>query len=119
MMSFPILGMLAVCGGEEVRFECGTCLISPVAREYSSRRNQENLEVQPQRPILGVVQIQADHIVEAGPAAAADLPQAGDARLHLQNPAPVPQVVSLKLVGDGRTRSDQRHFTLENVDELG
>ena len=57
-------------------------------------------------------------MVEVRVAAAADLPQAGDAGLHRQ-PAAVPQVVARDLVGERRPRADEAHLAAEHVPQLG
>ena len=41
-----------------------------------------------------------------------------NARLGFEHPAPMPDVVGLYFIGDGRTRSNQGHLTFENIDKL-
>ncbi len=79
---------------------------------------EQDLEVEPQRPLVDVAQIEGDPVVEVvDPGAAGDLPEPGDAGFHGQPPA-LPALVALDLVGDRRPRPDQRHLSLEHVDEL-
>ena len=59
-----------------------------------------------------------DHVVERGPASAADLPQPGDARLGFQHPSIVPRLVLLHFIGQRRPRPDERHVAHQHVPDL-
>jgi hypothetical protein len=48
--------------------------IRPVAADYGSRRSQNNLNIEPERPRPDVLEIQPNHIVELCPASAGNLP---------------------------------------------
>ncbi len=89
-----------------------------IAYEYSSGSTQENLEVEPRRPSLGISEIQADHVIKLDPASTTHLPETGNARLHFQDSLPVPCLVGCYFVRNRRTRSDQRHFSPEHIQEL-
>ena len=76
------------------------------------------LQVEPQRPVVDVLEIHPHPVVEvADPVAAAHLPQARDARPHAQLPL-VPQLVALELVRERRARADQAHVSLEHAPQL-
>src|SRR4029453_3684942 len=70
-------------------------LIRAVTGKDCPRSAQKNLEVQPDRPRLRVSEVETDHVVEWNPASPIHLPEPGDARSHIQQPPPVPDVVSL------------------------
>src|SRR5690242_1575970 len=55
-------------------------LARAVAAQYGWQGSGEDAQVQPERPIVDVLQVQTDPVVEPEIAAAADLPQAGQAR---------------------------------------
>ena len=78
---------------------------SPVktARGVASRI----LKIQPQRPPLGVPQIQSDHVIETGAAPTTHLPQSRDTRPHFQNPASMPKIINFKLIRDRWARTNQ------------
>ncbi len=79
---------------------------------------EQDLEVEPQRPLVDIAQIQRDPVVEVvDPGAAGDLPEPGDAGFHGQPPA-LPALVAFDLGGDGRPGPDQRHLALEHIDQL-
>src|SRR5262249_9641766 len=78
---------------------------------------EDDLQVQPGRPVFDVVNIELHHLLEREAIAAADLGQAGQSRLYVA-PFAVPGFVAFNLVWDGRSRADQRHLALEDVEEL-
>src|SRR5260370_336101 len=71
--------------------------LSPIRPQNRWDRLQQNPEVHPQAPILDVVQIQHHRGVERGIAPRLDLPQARDARLHIE-PSKVLERVALVIV---------------------
>src|SRR5213593_2734620 len=79
------------------------------------RRRQKDLDVGPEGTCPAVPEVEAHHLVEAGTAAAGHLPEPGDPRLGLQEPAPMPGFVLLELVQEGRAGPDQRHVASEHV----
>src|SRR5690606_12226991 len=78
---------------------------------------QENLGVEPGRPVLRVVEIEAHHLVKGEVRATVDLPESGQARLDEQS-LEMPILIRLHLFRDRWTRSDQAHVTLEHLQEL-
>jgi hypothetical protein len=47
------------------------------------------------------------------------LPEAGDARLGLQDPSQVPGLVFFRFIGNGGTPADQADFPFEDIEKLG
>src|SRR4051812_16730814 len=72
----------------------------------------EDHQVEGERPVLDVADVDAHRLVPRQVRAAADLPEAGDARLHEQ-PAGHVEAVLLHLAGDVRTRADEAHTAAE------
>ena len=78
----------------------------------------ENCEVERGRPRRGVPQVQTNHLVEADAAPAANLPQSGNSRLDFQDTATMPSLIGRQFIWNRRTGADERHFALQNVQEL-
>src|SRR5437867_3679411 len=53
------------------------------AGEHGGDRAQDDRDVQPERPVLEVGEVEPDEVVEAEARATGDLPQPGDARQHV------------------------------------
>src|SRR5436190_4459288 len=83
------------------------------------RRNgtQQDAQVEPERAVLDVLEIEPHPLAEAQGTAPADLPQAGDAGLHVE-PAQLPGLVLLDFLRNRGARADQAHVPLEHVEEL-
>src|SRR4051794_16410646 len=79
--------------------------------------SQDYFEIEPRRPVLGVVQIESPHLVEREVTAAVDLPQPGQSRRHEQALS-MPILVNRDLVWELGPWSDNTHFTLEDIYEL-
>ena len=78
---------------------------------------EQDLHVEPERAAAHVLEVERDHLLERQLRAAADLPQAGDARLDGEAREPV-LGVALDLVLDRRARADQRHVAAQHVPQL-
>lgn len=79
---------------------------------------QEDLEVEGEGPILDIFPVETDNFLEIGDGrAAADLPHAGDPRLHGGADA-VLQFIFLPLVQRAGAPADERHLPFENVEKL-
>src|SRR5580698_8124829 len=72
----------------------------------------EDFEVEPEGPVVDVLEVEFHPLVKTDLVAAADLPDASEAGLHGEAAA-MPGVVVLHLAGNGRARAD------ENIPELG
>src|SRR5215831_6120027 len=79
---------------------------------------EQELEVSPERPCVYVLQVEAHHILEGGAAAPLHLPETCDARLRFEHATPMPEVVVVDFIRDGRSRADQGHGTHEHVEQL-
>ena len=93
-------------------------LVSAFTRQNRTGCLQKNFDVEPEGPGASVLQVQTNHLVEPGPAATFDLPQARDSGLDFQHAAAMPKVVRFKFVRHRRTRPDQRHITDQHIPEL-
>src|SRR5436305_11306979 len=92
------------------------CLICFAAQEHGQRA-QHDLEVEPERPVLYVEEVEADHLVERESVAARHLPESSHPRLHVE-PLAVPEFVCLDLIRDRRARADEAHVAAPGVGEL-
>src|SRR5688572_8962849 len=90
----------------------------PASGDHRARRREQYLEVQPERLVLGIADVEPDHLVERRAAAAGDLPQPRDAWLGFQHSTKVPRFVAVHLVRKRRAWADERHLALEDVPEL-
>src|SRR5438309_11717423 len=75
-------------------------LVGAVAGKHGAWSLQQDLEVEPERPRLRILEVETDHVVKPQPAAPVHLPEAGDPRLDFQEASTVPDVVALELIGD-------------------
>src|SRR5262245_43949352 len=78
----------------------------------------QNLDVGPQRAVLGVAKVQTDHVIESRAAAAGDLPQTSDARLCFEDPPAMPRLVLIDFVLERRPWPDERHVAPKHIQEL-
>src|SRR5262249_22261510 len=78
----------------------------------------ENLQIEPQRPIFDVLEVQQYPVIEIGDAiATTHLPETGDARAYAQLPL-LPVLVATELMGEGGPRPDQAHVALHDTPKL-
>src|ERR1700690_1210654 len=98
----------------------GPPLPSPPAEKSDGHGRDEDLAIEPERPVVDVGEVKADPVGEVGDVVApADLPEAGEARLDAQA-APVGVVVeALDLLDRERARPDEAHLPAHHVPELG
>src|ERR1041385_8306365 len=94
-----------------------------LALDKTSRRRHDNdLEVQPQRPMLNVVEVELDALgqVRVTPPAVYLRPPGDTALYHvLFHVAREPVLELFDEVGPFGTRSDDGHLTFQYIDELG
>src|SRR5262245_26666313 len=100
------------------RVNDGGNLVSAFAENHSERSHEENLEVEPEGTRSRIAQVQTYHVVKLHAASTLDLPEAGDSRLHFQHAVAMPEIVGFDFVNHSWTRSNQRHLTLQHVNEL-
>src|SRR3954464_2528956 len=93
--------------------------LGPGTGEDNGESQPENFQIQPDRPIVDVFEVEPDPIAEIGNLVAApDLPQAGEARFHAQTAAMSQVVKASDFIHRQRAWSDQAHFTAQDVVEL-
>src|ERR687888_1786133 len=81
-------------------------------------RLNEDRDVHPERPVLEVVEVEPDEVIEAEVRAARDLPEARDAGEDVV-PRPMP-VLELGVIPEREgARPDQAHRAAKDVQELG
>src|SRR5215207_3552577 len=91
-------------------------LIRLAAHEHGDG-SQHDAQVEPERPVLYVEEVEPDHLVEREAVAPRHLPQARHPRLHVETLA-VPKLVRLHLVRNRRARADDAHVSAQHVQEL-
>src|SRR5579862_1045374 len=92
-------------------------LRGPVAQEHEGNGAQENFQVEPQRPVVEVKQVELHPVLEINSVAALERPQAGQAGTHAQAP-PLPRFIFLHFLRNGRSRADERHVTTQDIPQL-
>ena len=80
-------------------------------------KSPENVEIEPNRPRVNVLQVELDPILEGGVASAAHLPKARHSRNRAKTP-PLPGEIALCFVNWAWPRADQAHFSTEHVNQL-
>src|SRR3954465_8501400 len=85
--------------------------------EHHGDCSQYQLEIAPKRPVRHVDVVQTRHLLERDGTPPEDLPEPRYSWLHIQAPA-CPILHPLVLVEDKRARSDKRHLTAKNIDQL-
>src|SRR5207253_6082595 len=97
---------------------CNNFLLGSAAPAEDRRnRAQQDLQIEPRRPVVDILEIELHPAVEVDLVAAADLPQTRQSRLHRQPPA-MPPVVRRHFLRNRRPRADETHVALEHVPEL-
>src|SRR5690606_30540216 len=99
--------------------DCGwaSLLRSASPAQDGGDRAEDELDVEPQRPVVDVAKVEAHPVLEVDLVSPRDLPEAGESRPGAQASA-LPPLVALHLACDGRTRTDEAHVALEHVQEL-
>src|SRR6266542_1242130 len=88
------------------------------AAEDRWERSEHYAYVEPERPLLDVLAIEKDYVLEIHDCgSAAHLPKSGDAWLRVETPK-VMILIMLEIRFEEGARSDKRHIADEHVDEL-
>src|SRR5215204_3178730 len=87
-----------------------------LSAQKNRERAEHDLEVEPERPVLDVEEVEPDHLVEREPVATRHLPEPRHPRLHVE-PFAVPERVRLDLVRNRGSRPDQTHVATQDVQE--
>ena len=77
----------------------------------------EDLDIEPDRVAVDVLEVEAKHVGSAEQATAAHLPQSGDAGQHVGAPLEL-RIEHLGFPVERRPRTDERHLAAHDVEEL-
>src|SRR5262245_59503002 len=89
------------------------------ARQYRGYRLEQDLDVEGERPVLDVVEVQLEPLREWEIAPPGDLPQAGEARLQAEALALDALVEEVNVSQRHRARPDQAHLPGQHMEDLG
>ena len=90
----------------------------PGATEQGGRCLGEDPQVEPERTVLDVPDVELDPLLPGDPGATVDLGPAGHAGAQIEPPA-LTRRVELDLGGQGRARPDDPHLAAQHVDQVG
>src|SRR5206468_12568850 len=92
--------------------------VRAIPSKHGGNSAQHDADVEPEGPVLDVLAVEADHLLEIDHAAAtAHLPQSGNARLGAQA-AEVVGFVVFEVGFEKRSRADEGHVAAQNVPDL-
>src|SRR5579864_2760701 len=91
----------------------------PAGPSYDAPEStHQDLDVEPQRPAIDIVQVHADPIIEvADSVAAVHLPQTRDTGSNTELPL-LPELVTFELVSERRSRANKAHIPFQNTVQL-
>lgn len=90
------------------------------AADNGRKGAEEDLDIQPERPVVDVGKVEGDPFLEVFDAVAAgDLPETGEARLNTEAAALGVFFDTIDFVNGKRTRAHEAHFATEDIEELG
>ena len=92
-------------------------LVGAAAGDHGRDRPDDDRDVEPDRPVLDVREVEPHEVVEVQAGAAGDLPQAGHPREN-GVPGAVPLLEQLVVAERERTRADEAHLPLQHVHDL-
>src|SRR5438105_5954687 len=90
--------------------------VRALAGQHGGNGAHQNLQVEPQRAALDVLEVEAHPLLESNAGAAADLPQAGEPGRGGEA-AELPGLVLRHFAWNRRARPDQAHLAAQHVDE--
>ena len=93
-------------------------LADPLPLEDFLKSHPENLDIEPERPVVDVPDIVFEFFLPADGIATIDLRPAGDAGAHLVA-AGLFRRVAVEVFHQQRARPDQAHVALEDVEQFG
>src|SRR5918996_508969 len=97
--------------------ELASPLVEPPSRRQKPHRPGQDRQVEAQRAMVHVPDVELDSLLPAQRCAAVHLRPAGDPGLHLE-PTALPGRVLLDLLLDRGTRADDRHLPPQDVDQI-
>src|SRR3954447_10862644 len=118
MESIPMRGLRYVvknCANSTT--SCAFFSVRPARRQHGKDRLPEDLQVEGERPVLDVVEVESDAVLPRQVGPAADLPEARDPWLDQQPPVDVVRVVG-DFARQRRPRPDERHVAADDVEQL-
>src|SRR5690606_7547085 len=86
-------------------------------QQHRGNGAQQDLHIEPRRPVLRIVQVEVNHLVERQVASPVHLPQPGQAGPH-QEPLLLPLLILLDLARQGRAWPDEAHIAPQDIDQL-
>src|SRR3954454_7298700 len=89
----------------------------PGAAEQSGGRPREDLQVEPDRAMLDVPDVELDPLLPGDAGAAVDLRPAGDPRAQVEAPS-LARRIELDLCREGRAWADDPHLAAQHVDQV-
>src|SRR5215510_13384514 len=89
----------------------------PFSHKQRRQCFENDLQIEPERPILNVEDVELYHLFERKAITTADLPEPCQSGLYIQ-PLTMPGFVAFDFVWNRRTGTDQTHFPLEDVEDL-
>src|SRR5919201_6681222 len=92
-------------------------VLDPLPQCDEARGLEQDLQVEPQRPLLEVAAIQRHHLADRDRRGASDLPDAGHARSH-REPAPMAPDDRRVLLRDEWPGADQAHPAEDHIEQL-
>ena len=89
-------------------------------REYLENRHEEDFRIEREREPVDVLDVEFDPLGPRDLFPAVDLRPARHARPHVEHPFLVLGILFVRpgVIGQSRTRSDERHVAFEDVDQL-
>ena len=100
------------------RCATGTSGLAPLSAEDGrDPGTQDDRDVEPDRPVLEIREVQPDQIVEGQAGAAGDLPETRDTGQH-QVPLPMPRCEQLVVAERQRAWADEAHLPAQDVEHL-
>src|SRR4029453_8114901 len=92
--------------------------VGAAPRDHRGNRLDDDRDVEPDRPVLEVGEIEAHEVVEGEPGAPRDLPETGHPREDSVT-LTVPVLEQPVVAEWKRPRADEAHLSLEHVDDTG
>src|SRR5438045_6346303 len=89
------------------------------AGEHNRHGAEEDFQIEPEGPVIDVLEIEPDPFAEIGDMiAAADLPEASEAGFDAETAAMGEIIKALDFIDRQRTRANQAHFPPQHIVEL-
>src|ERR1700737_100292 len=103
--------------GRAATRSCSVMSVGSLERQNDPQRPNDQLQIHPEAPVIDVLEIECQRLIEIQGRPAADLPETGQAGFHGETPRDQ-RVVGGELVRTAWPRSDDAPVTFEDVDQL-